>query len=508
MASKVAPTAGRRSMSKERYARVLPPLRDALLSAQTRLQRTKPFGLAVIVTGLPSAGRSEIVNQFLEWLDPKHIRVYALERRGLDGSSGEAERESRLEAQRWPPLWRYWNTLPARGEIAIYFMGWYDEFILPALHTPKQAAKRRARAVERITQLERMLPRDRVRVLKLHLTVGKKTQRERLATLRASKLTRWRVTREDRWLAKHYDKVKKVTQACLRATHTDASAWHVIDGTDPQSRSFAAGHALLSELTAGFKLAARPPARHRWPATKVAGAAPLDSRPPGDSLHDKEYELELARLQGRLALLVRKKQFARHGAVFAFEGMDAAGKGGAIRRLTGALDARQYHVVPVSAPSSEELAHPYLWRFWRHVPARGQIAIFDRSWYGRVLVERVRDLTPRVDWERAYDEINEFELQLAEHHLVVHKFWLSVSKDEQLRRFQERDTDPLKRYKVDPEDWANRRFLDAYQLAARQMIQRTHTRHAPWTVVPADDKKYARLAVLRAVCESIEQALK
>jgi len=495
MASKVAPTAGKRSMSKERYARVLPPLRDALLSAQTRLQKAKPFGLAIIVTGLPSAGRSEIVNEFLEWLDPKHIRVHAL------------DQESKLEAQRWPPLWRYWNTLPARGEIAIYFMGWYDDLIQPALHTPNKAARRRVRTIERITQLERMLPRDRVRVLKLHLTVNKKTQRERLAQLRASKLTRWRVTREDRWLAKHHDKVGKVMRACLRATDTEASPWQVIDGTDPQSRSFAAGNALLSELTDGFRFAERPAAAHRWPATKVAKAAPLASQPPVDSLQDQDYQLELERLQGRLALLVRKRQFARHGAVFAFEGMDAAGKGGAIRRLTGALDARQYHVVPVSAPAPEELAHPYLWRFWRHVPARGQIAIFDRSWYGRVLVERVRDLTPRVDWERAYDEIKEFELQLAEHGLVVHKFWLSVTKDEQLRRFKQRDNDPLKRYKVDPEDWANRRFLEAYDLAARQMIQRTHAEHAPWTVVPADDKKYARLAVLRTVCESIERAL-
>ena len=223
------------------------------------------------------------------------------------------------------------------------------------------------------------------------------------------------------------------------------------------------------------------------------------------NLHKRYGELEV--LKGRFALLARRQRFKRHGAVFAFEGMDAAGKGGAIRRLTSALDARQYAVVPVSAPSTEERLYPYLWRFWKNIPRRGEIAIFDRSWYGRVLVERVRDLTPREDWQRAYDEIREFELQLAEHGFIVHKFWLQVSEDEQLKRLQARDNDKLKRFKVDPEDWENRRFYDQYQLAAREMIQRTDSAYAPWTVVEADDKKYARLKVLRRVCEAVEKRL-
>jgi polyphosphate kinase 2 (PPK2 family) len=161
----------------------------------------------------------------------------------------------------------------------------------------------------------------------------------------------------------------------------------------------------------------------------------------------------------------------------------------------------------VSAPTPEEIARPYLWRFWREVPPRGEITIYDRSWYGRVLVERVRDLAAEADWRRAYDEINEFELQLAEHKIVVHKFWLVVGKEEQLARFNERDKDPLKAFKVDPEDWANRRYYDDYQRAASEMIQRTNTRHAPWTVIEADDKKFARLKVLETVCDSIERAL-
>jgi polyphosphate kinase 2 (PPK2 family) len=224
-------------------------------------------------------------------------------------------------------------------------------------------------------------------------------------------------------------------------------------------------------------------------------------------LNDDDYDRELKELEGTLALAVRRAKFRKHALVLAFEGMDAAGKGGAIRRVTRALDARQYQVVPVSAPTPEEAAHPYLWRFWRAVPPRGEITIYDRSWYGRVLVERVRELTPEKDWQRAYEEINEFERQLTEHRIIVAKFWLSVSKEEQLRRLKAREEDPLKRFKVDKEDWANRRFYDVYQAAAAEMIRRTNTDCAPWFPIEADDKPAARIAVLRAIVERIEKTL-
>jgi polyphosphate kinase 2 (PPK2 family) len=220
-----------------------------------------------------------------------------------------------------------------------------------------------------------------------------------------------------------------------------------------------------------------------------------------------EYDAELERLQGRLALLSRRKRFERHAVVAAFEGMDAAGKGGTIRRVTTALDARQYRVVPISAPTPEELARPYLWRFWFQLPPRGNYTIFDRSWYGRVLVERVRGFAAAPDWQRAYDEINEFERQLVEHRVIVAKFWMSVSGAEQLERFSERDRNSLKRFKVDPEDWANRKHWNDYQRAAKEMIARTSTPYAPWTVIPADDKRSARLAVLRALADQVEAAL-
>ncbi|HEY4366301.1 MAG TPA: hypothetical protein VGN07_03645 [Steroidobacteraceae bacterium] len=480
-------------LSKAEFERLLPTLRNQLLVAQSALQKQKSFGLALIVTGVPTAGRSEVVNQFLEWLDPKHIKVHALEK-------------LRRVARTRPAMWRYWITLPARGEIAIYFMGWYEDYLPSAQRAPKKTRRHEGRVLERIRQLETMLPQDRVRVLKLHLQVSEKTAAQRLKDLRASKFTRWRVTKEDRWGVKHFDRVQEMTQRCMRATAGKGTAWHVIDGTDPQLRALVAGTILLEDLNDGLKSSgAHTGHRHRWPDSGSSAGTRFKTHQSGPSLEEKQYKLELEELQGRFALLMRRDSFAKHAAVLAFEGMDAAGKGGAIRRLTAALDARQYGVVPVSAPSPEEAAHPYLWRFWRNVPDRGEMAIFDRSWYGRVLVERVRDLTPEADWRRAYDEIREFELQLTEHKIIVQKFWLVVGKDEQLKRFQERDNDPLKRFKVDPEDWANRRFYDAYQRAAHDMIERTHTDYAPWTVIEADDKRYARLKVLRTVCEALEK---
>ncbi len=466
-------------------------LRDSLLEMQRQLREHKPCSIALIIVGMPAAGRSEVANQLLEWLDPKHVTVHA----------SEPDHLSKV----YPPLWRYWNALPARGRIAIYFLGWYDDYLRSQLLTPSKAQVRSPRMVERIRQLETMLLADGVRVLKLHLHVDRKVQRRRLEQLCEDKATRWRVTDEDRWLAQRFKQVRRVMQECVRLTRSKAVPWHVLDGSDVRACMITAGELLLKQMQAGLQRRRLVDEPVDWPTpTPSVAIKSTADQPP---LSDEAYDKELERLQGRLALLVRKRRFAKRGAVFAFEGMDAAGKGGAIRRITAALDARQYQVVPVSAPTPEELAHPYLWRFWRQVPQRGHLALFDRSWYGRVLVERVRDLTAEVDWQRAYAEIREFELQLAEAGHVVHKFWLAVGKDEQLSRLQERANDPLKRYKVDPEDWANRRFYDAYQVAAREMIERTHCEHAPWTVVEADDKRYARLKVLRTVVESIESCI-
>jgi polyphosphate:AMP phosphotransferase len=472
------------------YRQLVPSLHDDLLGAQLDAHKLAKFSVAVIVTGVPAAGRSETVNKLIEWLDPKYVTVRAF---GEDDDDDE-----------YPAMWRYWRALPAFGRIAFYFWAWYGEYLDSALRDSQKARRRAARQLQRIRQLESMLVADGVHVVKIHLDLDFDTQCKRLKKLRADKLTRWRVSREDLWLARHHKLVRKAIDRCLAASDQPAARWNLIEGADEDYREVRAGELLRDELLVGLERARKPVHSRERKSSKLV---PLLRARIRKVVDEDEYDHELARLQGQLALLTRRAKFRKRGLVLAFEGMDAAGKGGAIRRITRAFDVRQYQVVPVSAPTAEERLYPYLWRFWRDVPERGHIAIFDRSWYGRVLVERVRGFATPSDWRRAYAEICEFERQLLEHGLIVAKFWLQVGKAEQLRRFKERDADPLKRFKVDPEDWTNRTFYDAYQAAAAEMVARTHRPEARWNVVPADDKKSARLHVLQVVCETIETAL-
>ncbi len=486
-----------RRLTRLEQEHALPALQDALLDAQFTLRQSQQRAVVLIVTGIPAAGRSEVVNELLGWLDPKLATVYGFK------APNDVERER-------PPLWRYWRHIPAKGRIAILHGGWYQDLLLGAAGlggAERSGPAYLRRAAERVRQLEQMLVRDGVSICKVHLHVAPETQRKRLAKLQANKVTRWRVTQEDRWLARNYRPVELAFERTLAATEQPLAPWCVIDGSDRQHRALEVGRALLEALQAAT---ANVPAARRVAVDKKAMVAVrrrLVTRAPGAVPNEDEYEAELEQLQGRLALLSRRRRFARHAVVVAFEGMDAAGKGGAIRRVTAALDARQFRVVPISAPTPEELARPYLWRFWSHLPPRGNYTIFDRTWYGRVLVERVRGIAPPADWQRAYGEINEFERQLTEHRVIVAKFWLTLSRGEQLERFAERDRNPLKRFKVDPEDWANREHWTAYQRAAQDMVARTDTLHAPWTIVPADDKRHARLAVLRALGDRIAAAL-
>jgi len=486
-----------RRLTRLEYEHELPKLQDRLLDAQFELREKRAHAAVMIVTGIPAAGRSEVVNELLGWLDPKHVTVYGFR------APSDAERDR-------PVLWRYWRIMPPKGRIAILHGGWYQELLKEAARlgrSQRVLPPALRRMVERVRQLEKMLVLDGVSLVKVHLHVSPETQKKRLDKLQADRTTRWRVTREDLWMARHYDGVERAFEHCLQATDQPIAPWQVVDGTDGEHRALEVGRRLADALERRGAAPATKRARGKLAPVASQVRVRLPVRYPDAPPSDDEYDDELEMLQGRLALLSRRKRFARHAVVAAFEGMDASGKGGAIRRIAAALDARQFRVVPISAPSPEEIARPYLWRFWFHLPPRGNYTIFDRCWYGRVLVERVRGLTPARDWQRAYAEINEFERQLTEHRVVVAKFWLSVSRQEQLERFAERDRNPLKRFKVDPEDWANRKHWNDYQRAAREMIGRTDTEHAPWTVVPADDKRQARLAVLRALADRVEAVL-
>jgi polyphosphate:AMP phosphotransferase len=295
----------------------------------------------------------------------------------------------------------------------------------------------------------------------------------------------------------------------LRETSTADAPWMVVEGSDERYRSLTIGRTILDALRRRLDEPNRVPHRPRIPAStpSIDGVSVIDRLDLDRKVDKQDYKDQLDELQGRLNTLTRHKKFDKLSVVAAFEGSDAAGKGGSIRRVTQALDARRYTVIPVAAPNDEEKARPYLWRFWRQLPERGRIAIFDRTWYGRVLVERVEKFCGEADWMRAYSEINDFEEQLVNNRTVVVKFWLQISSEEQLRRFKERQATPFKQHKITDEDWRNREKWDAYNQAVCDMIDRTSTELAPWKLVPANDKYFARLEVLRTLADAIEAAL-
>lgn len=501
---------GRRKVSKREFRRREAPLNDRLLGLQREHVAVAGPPVIVLLSGLPTAGKSEAVQQLLEWLDPKHV--------GVEAWPVEDPADGRL-----PAASRYWRSVPPRGRIAFFYEGWYAGLRLRFRKHGNGDAEELARVVARVRAQEATLVADGVRLVKVALGVGERELAERLDKLASNPLTRWRVTREERWVLGHFTSLARAQQRMLRATHTAAAPWYEVGGADHEACTLAIGE-LLAQTLAGTGVVSRPAPRARRSARAGAGStttatatgrrstalpaiAPLTllpTSPEGPSLTDDEYDHELATLQGRLAILTRRRAFSARGLVVVFEGMDAAGKGGAIRRVTHALDARQYRIVPVGKPTVEELRYPWLWRFWRDLPPRGHVGIFDRSWYGRVLVERVRKLTPVADWQRGYAEIIDFERELASDGWTVVKFWLAVGRDEQRLRLKAREADPLRRFKVDPEDWKNRRLWRDYEQAAWEMLQRTSTQLAPWHYVPADDKRHARLAVLRGLLSQLD----
>ncbi|NVL25529.1 polyphosphate kinase, partial [Pseudomonas syringae pv. actinidiae] len=308
--------------------------------------------------------------------------------------------------------------------------------------------------------------------------------------------------------SKTYDKFVRFGERVLRRTSRDYAPWHVIEGVDANYRSLTVGRLLLEGMQAALNkvepessaLTVGPLAIHNDERTL------LDSLDLSLHLSKEDYQQELIAEQARLSGNLRDKRMKSHALVAVFEGNDAAGKGGAIRRVAAALDPRQYAIVPIAAPTQDERAQPYLWRFWRQIPARGKFTIFDRSWYGRVLVERVEGFCSESDWKRAYAEINDFEEQLTEAGVVVVKFWLAIDEQTQLERFQEREKIPFKRYKITEDDWRNRKKWPDYRQAVGDMVDRTSTEIAPWTLIEANDKRWARVKVLRTINEALEKA--
>jgi len=483
-------------LDRQKYIRIVPKLRADLLDTQYDLLEKKSFQVLLLINGVEGAGKGETVKVLHQWMDTRHLNTLA----------SDALTEEELQR---PTMWRFWRALPPRGKIGILFDNWYSEPILQRVYKAIRSAELHRR-LEEINRFEEMLAQEGALLLKFWFHLSKEQQRRRLKDLSQNKETRWRVTDLERGLQKRYDRLRAISEQVLEHTNTANAPWIIVSGEDARFRNFAVGKTLLDSLRKRLSIQERgwharisaAPLRERVDNIDVLQSLNLDQR-----MTKAECSELLEKWQGRLALATRRPGYNDRSVVLVFEGMDAAGKGGAIRRVTGALDPRQYYVVPIAAPTEEERMQPYLWRFWRHVPRKGGFAIFDRSWYGRVLVERVEGFCTDADWMRAYAEINDFEEQLVGHGAVICKFWLSISSDEQLKRFRDRERTRFKRFKITPEDWRNRKKWPAYEAAVCDMVDRTSTDIAPWTLVEANNKYYARIKVLRTVCERLETAL-
>jgi polyphosphate:AMP phosphotransferase len=486
-----------RKVSKKDYKRREQELHTQLLAVQ-REASAASLPVIVIVSGVEGAGKGDVVSLLNQWLDARGVRTAAF----WDSSDEEEDR---------PHFWRFWRALPPRGAIGILFGSWYTYPIIDHVFGRIDLGSF-DRELTRIARLERMLSDDGALLVKFWFHLSKKEQSRRLK--RDVKEGRKSLSHNlAKRFAKRFDRFTAVSEYAIRATDSGQCPWHIVEATDPRYRNLHVGGTLLqairNRLASEETVPEAPDAEPEPTALTTPDAAltVLDTVDLSQRLDARRYDDRLEKAQAELRSLSWEARRKRRNVVAVFEGWDAGGKGGAIRRVTAAMDARLYRVISVAAPTDEEKAQHYLWRFWRHVPRAGYVTIYDRSWYGRVLVERVEGFASHEEWMRAYREINEFEEQLVHHGAILLKFWLHISKDEQLRRFKEREATPWKHHKITAEDWRNRENWESYKHAVNDMVTRTSTAAAPWTLIAGDDKRFARVQVIEAFCERIAEAL-
>ena len=486
-----------KSVDKENYKKLREEM-DVKLGELQRACKAEKIPVVIVFDGFGAGGKGTQINRLIQPLDPRGFDVYA---------SRETGEEERMR----PFLWRYWTKTPEDGRMMIFDKSWYDKVTVDRFD--KETKRQELNGAFRdILSFEKQLADSGMILIKLFLYISRDEQKKRFKRLEESKETAWRVTEADWKRNKDYDTFLEMNEEMLQRTDTGYAPWTIVEATD---KNYAAVK-ILSTVTDRLEYelnrrrmereegAVHPPVKLPDERFKNGVLSGVDLT---KTLTREEYKERLDKLQKKLEVLHGELYRLRIPVVIGFEGWDAAGKGGAIRRLTAGIDARITRVIPVSAPTDEELAHNYLWRFWRHIPRAGFVTIYDRSWYGRVLVERVEKLTQPEDWKRAYAELNDFEEQLQEHNNILLKFWLHISPDEQLRRFKEREEIPWKNYKITPDDWRNREKWPAYVEAADEMFLRTSTEYAPWHIIPAEDKKCARLDVIRIYRDALRKAL-
>ena len=452
-------------------------LRVSLLKAQAEL-RERNIPVMVVISGPVGSGRGDTIKKLNEWMDARFLKTRAF------------HRPDKRDRSR-PGMWRYWLVTPAAGEFSLFVDSWYEDYFHRAMQKSVKATRRN---LEEIRNFEKTLIDSGVVLLKFWLNLSADEQRQRFSKWEDSKENQWRIENDDQKRLQREEKYPDVYGRTLTATDQPGSEWINVDASDLDETPVQVGLRLKHDLDAA--LGSERSSADREVKYVPCSRSVLAETDLSDRIDKDDYQKKLKKQQSEFAEAVRDLYRRREAAVFVFEGWDAAGKGGAIRRMVRTVDPRQYRIIPIGAPDAVEKAHHYLWRFWREIPRSGHLTIFDRSWYGRVLVERVEGFATESQWQRAFDEINEFEAELTDHGIRVIKFWLHISDEEQLRRFEARQITPHKVHKITREDFRNRERRRDYELAFEDMYGHTHCDEAPWVIIPAEDKRCARIDVL------------
>ena len=483
-----------KTMDKKEYKKRMEVLEPKLARLQRELKSCN-VPVMIVFEGFGGAGKGTQINHLIEPMDPRGFTVY----------STQAETQ---EEQYHPFLWRFWNKTPEKGRIAIFDRSWYGKLLVER-YEKKTHKKDIPGVLEDIENFEKQLTDDGTLLIKFFLAISEKEQGKRFDKLLSKEETSWRVSKADKDRNKHYEEYARMADEMLTRTDTEYAPWTIIEAHDERY----AAVKILTTVVEAFE--------ERYEKEQITQPRQIDGKFGQNDLKesvlkkvdlskrlDREtYVKKLDELQKKLTLLHSEIYAKRIPVVLAFEGWDAGGKGGAIKRLTRALDPRGYTVNPTSSPNDIERAHHYLWRFWTKMPKDGHIAIFDRTWYGRVMVERIEGFCTTQEWQRAFKEMNQMEQQLVNHGAIVIKFWMHIDKEEQERRFKERQENPDKQWKITDEDWRNREKWELYEQAVDEMMVRTSTVNAPWVIVEGNDKLYARIKVLETVVDALEKRL-
>lgn len=489
----------KQAISKQEYDLEIEVLRKKLFELQQELKKNK-IPVIIVFEGWGAAGKGSTIASVINELDPRGFNVYSI------APCNEFE-------GRMPPLFRFWGNIPEYGKISIFDRSWYFD-VSTGMIDSIGTFEEKIESYDEIKIFERQLTDDGYIIIKFFLHISKKEQKQRFEKLLSDENTSWRVSEKDKKHNKDYERHYKAFDVMINQTNTINAPWNVIAATDKRYTKREVLKIVINKIEEALNLG-NENEDYKGSAKKISidpkftliPTKPLSEIDLEKHVSDEEYYEKIEKYKERLTALHNMTYRKKIPVIIVYEGWDASGKGGNIMRIASALDPRGYDVIPIEAPDGCELKRHYLWRFWKQIPKTGHIAIFDRSWYGRVMVEKIEGICTKSQWLRAYNEINEFEYSLNRWGAIIVKFWLHIDKDEQLRRFNDRGDSATKQYKITDEDWRNRQKWNQYEAAANELIKYTSTDFAPWTIIESNNKKYARLKAMETLIKTIENQI-